>query len=481
MEMKVLIGTSEIYPYSKTGGLADMAGSLTVALAKKGVEVIVVTPLYKGIADKFPDLQDQQINFQITVGSKTVPCSILGTKQPDSPKILFVKNDSYFDRDGIYQSNGLDFADNAERFIFFSKCIVKLAKDFLKPDIVHVHDWQTGLVSLIFHHESSTSSEPSPPVVFTIHNLAYQGNFPPDFYPLTNLPWHYYNIDGVEFFGQMSLLKAGIVFATKITTVSPTYSKEIQTLDFGCGLDGVIRKRKSDLIGILNGVDYNEWNPTRNKWLPHKFSSKNLRGKLLNKRFLQKSLNLIEDPSIPVFANVGRLAEQKGLDILLPALEQKLHSQIQFVLLGAGDPEYEKKFLSLADKFPGKVAVKLGFNHGLPHQIFAGSDFFVMPSRFEPCGLSQLYALKFASIPIVRAVGGLNDSVIDIRENLANADGIKFFEYSTEALLKAFDEALVVYQNKGLLEFYRKNAMAADFSIEKTADNYIKVYSELKS
>jgi starch synthase len=343
-------------------------------------------------------------------------------------------------------------------------------------DIVHVHDWQVGLVPLLLEHERSVRGITIPGTVCTIHNLAYQGVFPSRDYELTNLPWDYFTSDGVEFYHKLNCLKAALVYSDELTTVSPRYAREITTEEYGCGLDGVLRARLPHLNGILNGVDYTEWNTTHNPFIKPPFSTEELEGKRVAKENLQKAMGLPVNPKVPLFGTVTRLAEQKGIDIQLAALEEMLAADMQFVLLGSGNAAFEEAFRRLASRHPSKVALKIGYDHALAHQIEAGSDFFIMPSRFEPCGLNQMYSLRYGAIPIVRVTGGLDDSVVDISENWEEADGIKFSEYSARALTKAIRKALVLYQHEDLLQFYRTNGMQKDFSWEHTAREYLVVY-----
>jgi len=318
-----------------------------------------------------------------------------------------------------------------------------------------------------------------PRTCLTIHNLAYQGVFPGIDYDLTNLPPDYFNMFGAEYYGRLNCLKAGIAYADVITTVSPRYAREITLPEFGCGLDGLLRKRNKVLHGILNGVDYEEWRTTGNPFLAFPYSSRNLAGKTAQKLELQKELGLRPDPGTALFGSITRLADQKGLDIELGALEEMLSANLQFVLLGSGAPAYEKAYLQLARRYPDKAAVRIGFDQGLSHRIEAGCDFYVMPSRFEPCGLNQMYSLRYGTIPIVRITGGLDDTVVDVTEDPEKANGIKFKEYSARALAKSMRKALVLYRDAAWLRRYQKNGMAADFSWASMVDKYIQVYSSL--
>lgn len=478
--MNVLIASAEVHPYSKTGGLADMTGALAKALAEAGCQVTLVTPLYSGIAERYPELAagDQ---LDIPMAGQGVSGRVKVLSLTHNLKVYFIEQPRYFGRPGLYQEKGVDYPDNAERFTFFCKAIVQLARGLpVQPDVVHVHDWQCGLVPLFIHHSRTLGVWTNPPrVCFTIHNLAYQGNFPPYEYLWTNLPRDYFHLDGLEFYGQMSFLKAGIVFSNIITTVSPRYSREILSKEYGCGMEGILLHRQGALVGILNGVDYSEWKTTGNPHLKYSYSSSRIKGKEREKLRLQNEMGLAESSEIPLYGNIGRMVEQKGIDILIGALEEMLDRDVQMVCLGSGQPEYEKALLDLARQYPAKMAVRIGYNEALSHQIEAGSDFFLMPSRFEPCGLNQMYSLRYGAIPIVRATGGLDDSVIDITEALDRANGIKFSDYSVGALVKAMHKSLALYREPALLRYYRQNAMRADFSWKKTALEYLDVYTEL--
>jgi starch synthase len=484
--VKILIASSEVFPYSKTGGLADMVGALSKALAVDGHAVTVVTPLYRGIRQKHRQIEETTQTMTLPLGGVSVTAKIWSTTPVDGVTVLFVDQPEFFDRRALYGESGSDYPDNAARFIFFSKAVADIARNADEPfEIIHVHDWQVGLVPLFVRYGERSGTWDNPPAsVITIHNLAYQGVFPYQDYLLTNLPNDYFATNGVEFYNRLNCLKAGLVFADMITTVSPRYAREIMTEKYGCGLDGVIRARQERLMGILNGVDYSEWNTETNPMLKFHYTLENFTGKAQQKAALQAEMGLPVDPSVPLFGTVSRLADQKGIDIAITALEEMLSTRMQFVLLGSGDPEFERGFKLLQERYPEKVSVRIGYDHGLSHRIEAGCDFFLMPSRFEPCGLNQMYSLRYGTIPIVRVTGGLDDSVTDITEHPENADGIKFFEYSARALSKAIRKALALFENKELLEHYRRNAMSVDYSWEHTTHEYEAVYrraQQLKS
>jgi starch synthase len=481
--MRILLASSEVHPYSKTGGLADMIGALGKALARAGHQVGIVTPLYRGIAEQFPEIRrvDWRLDFPLAASRRQA--ELWAVEAAARLTVYFIHQPAYYDRGSLYQENGSDYPDNAERFIFFSKCVAHLARYLpWQPQIVHVNDWQAALVPILILQQARREGWAGPPpVCVTIHNLAYQGVFPRSAYDLTNLPPDYFHLEGAEYFGRLNCLKAGIAYGDVLTTVSPRYAREITTEEFGEGLDGLLRRRQKRLLGILNGVDYDEWNTTRNPYLKHAYSVSEVTGKQANKLELQKELALPVNPDVPLFGTITRLTQQKGMDIELGALEEMLGADMQFILLGSGAREYERAFQSLASRFPTKVAVRIGFNQALSHRVEAGCDFYIMPSRFEPCGLNQMYSLRYGTIPIVRTTGGLDDTVMDATQDPLRANGIKFTEYSAMALAKAIRKAMVIYTNPALLRQYRLHAMAADFSWDRTVREYLKAYELAES
>jgi starch synthase len=545
--VRILLASSEVHPYSKTGGMADMVAALGKTLARKGHRVGVVTPLYAAAREHLSDMASSHAgsgpgsrSADISVRSSSIGqasrlaaveavpqtgqmpalISALADKNVRAPMpameespgikklglsltvalggeqvsgafwtldpcpgltVYFVEQDRFFGRKELYGVAGVDYPDNAERFIFFSKAVERLATGLAwKPEVLHLHDWQASPAALLLHDLRKQPGQGKRlGTCMTIHNLAYQGLLPAEKYGLMNLPWEYFTPNGVEFYGKMSCLKAGLVYSDVITTVSPRYAREITTEEFGCGLDGLLRRRNSAMVGILNGVDYEEWNPSTDRFLGRTYSAHDLDGKRDTKLALQKELGLPADASIPLFGSVGRLAEQKGVDVMLAALEEALSARMQFVLVGSGAPHFEKACRDLAQRFPSQVGVRIGFDEGLSHRIEAGADFFLMPSRFEPCGLNQMYGLRYGTVPIVRTTGGLDDTVIDVREEPYKANGIKFNEYSASALAKGIAKALVLFQHPELLKHFQQNAMAADFSWERTVGEYIKVYQRV--
>lgn len=479
--MNLLLASSEVHPFSKTGGLGDAVVGLAKSLARAGHKVALVTPLYAGIREKFPAARNMDWKIDLPIDTRRVTGGVWTLELAERLEVYFLQHDGYYDRPGLYQDRGVDFPDNAERFIFFAKAVVHLARHLPGPvEIAHAHDWQAALAPVLIQHEKlATVWGNAPRTCLTIHNLAYQGMFPGALYPLLNLPWEYFTPRGLEFYSQFNCLKAGIVYSDIITTVSPRYAREITTPEFGCGLDGLLRERQSALVGILNGVDYDEWNTDHNPFVQPPYSSADLAGKAGNKAELQKEFGLPVRESMPLFGNVSRLVDQKGSDLILAALEEMLSSDMQFVLLGSGQAAMENAFAELARRYPDKMAVRTGYNHRLAHLVEAGSDFFLMPSRFEPCGLNQMYSLRYGTVPIVRRTGGLDDSVIDAVDDIEHANGIKFTEPSAGALAKAIRKALVLYGAAEALEAYRRNGMTKDFAWDQTARQFERTYQRI--
>ncbi len=478
--MRLLLASSEVHPFSKSGGLADMVGALAKALGRAGHEVVLVTPLYRGIRQRFPAIEPFDYQIDVPLGTDRVGAGVWRLPTRENVTIYFIDQPVFYDRPQLYMEGGVDYPDNARRFLFFSKCVVHLARYLpWRPELVHVHDWQTGLVPLmILHQRWHDAWWDAPKTCLTIHNLAYQGGFARGDYDLCNLPAEYFNPNGAEFWGYFNCLKAGLVYADVLTTVSPRYAREITTEAYGCGLDPVLRARQAVLHGILNGVDYDEWNTKNNSHLKNAFSAKSLSGKAAEKAALQAEMGLPVEPDIPLFGSITRLADQKGVDIQLGALEEMLAAPMQFCLLGSGAPEFEHGYQDLARRHPDKVAIRLGFNQGLSHRIEAGIDFFLMPSRFEPCGLNQMYSQRYGAIPIVRTTGGLDDTVVDLAEDPERATGIKFQEYSVRALAKAIRKALVLYETPKLFSEMRRRGMLLDFSWERTCDEYARIFAK---
>lgn len=458
-----------------------MVGAMGKALAARGHRVGIVTPLYAGVRERFAGMRPLNFPLDVPLGMDRARGDVWQLDAAEGLTVYFIEQPGFYERPGLYQHFGADYPDNAERFTFFSKVIVHMALHLpWKPEVVHLNDWQTGLAALLLYHQRLLPGwNTAPQTCLTIHNLAYQGVYPTAKYSLLNVPWSYYNVAGAEFYGQVNCLKSGIAFSREITTVSPTYAREITTPEYGCGLDGLLTLRRSALSGIINGVDYDEWNPASDPHIPHRFDLSDISGKAVCKAELQREFGLPVDPSIPLFGNIGRLADQKGVDILLAAMEQLLQERLQFVLLGSGSLAFQRAFRDMAKRFPDSASVHIGFDEGMSHRIEAGADFFLMPSRFEPCGLNQMYSLRYGTIPIVRRTGGLEDTVTDPRDDMHAANGIKFKDYSAEALAKAIRKGLVLFSDRDLMAAFRRQAMNRDFSWTRTAEAYEGAYGRL--
>lgn len=476
--MKILIAASEMVPFAKTGGLADMVGALSRELQAMGHEVTCVVPFYRAVAQAARDAKPSGVKITVPVGVKQVSAEILETRMSDGRRILFVRRDEYFDRSQLYRIPERDYEDNAERFIFFSKVVVSVAHTMnLQPDVVHCHDWQTALVP-VFLRWAGGASRPAPRTVFTIHNLAYQGIFWGFDFPMTNLPGEYFTADGLEFFGHLNCMKGGIIYSDVVTTVSRKYAEEIQTGMFGFGLESVLQKKRDRLFGILNGADYVEWNPETDPHIAARFSAKDLSGKTVCRRDLLTTFGLDANYNGALVGIVSRLTDQKGFDLVADAADELCRRNLKLVVLGNGESNFEQMFRHLAEQHPQQVAARIGFDDVLAHKIEAGADMFLMPSRFEPCGFSQMYSLKYGTIPIVRATGGLDDTVQNFDPKTGKGNGFKFAEYESAAMLAKLDEALAVFAQPKLWAQLQRNAMACDFSWRKAAQEYVALYEK---
>jgi starch synthase len=472
--MRILFVASEGLPYVKTGGLADVIEALPKALVKLGHEVAVFLPRYRGVKSN-----------SVVMPSMTIPQG-LRLRFPDitSGSILrgvryfFLDDPYYFDRDSIYGDKTGDYPDNAERYTEFSRAAIELAKHIWPPDVIHCHDWQTAMVPVLMR--SSYGDDPAVkdiPVFFTIHNMGYHGIFPREALERSGIPRVLFNPAALEFFGNVNFLKGGLVYADYLTTVSPKYAEEIQTPEYGFGLEGVVRSRADRLTGILNGVDYSVWSPDRDPLIPMKYSSKNLAGKRVCKEALLDEYQLHKDNlNRPVLGMVSRFADQKGFDLIAQIAVGILQEDILMAVLGTGDRKYEELFRALAADFPGRVGLKIGYDNKMAHLVEAGSDIFLMPSRYEPCGLNQIYSLRYGTVPVVRATGGLDDTIENFDLQLGTGTGFKFQEYSGTALLDAILQALHQYSDDGVWKRIQLNGMAKDFSWNKSAAEYARLY-----
>lgn len=481
--LKILFVSSEVTPLAKTGGLADVSAALPQSLADMGHEVKVVMPFYRSVIKGKNQIDRLDEAYTLPFKGQQVKQNVFSTRLGRSIPVFFVENREFYDREGLYGSPKGDFSDNAERFIFFSRAALELSRGIgFQPDIIHCNDWQTGLIPVFLKTLLKDDAHYSAArTVFTIHNLAYQGVFPAEMMELSGLPASLFNIDGLEFYGRMNFMKGGILFSDVVTTVSQKYSREIQTPEYGHGLEGVLRNRSSDLFGILNGVDYREWNPETDALIAAPYDIGNLAGKKKNKKDLLKIFRLVYQKGTPLIGIISRLAAQKGFDILLQALDDLFQLDVQLVLLGTGDEVYEKKFAEMAAEHSKKMSVKIAFDNALAHKIEAGSDIFLMPSRYEPCGLNQMYSLKYGTIPLVRATGGLDDTITDFDGSSLKGNGFKFEEYSAAALVGTVRRALAVYRDEKLWQKLVQIAMSEDFSWGRSAAQYTQLYSSALS
>jgi starch synthase len=478
--MNIVFAASECVPFSKTGGLADVVGALPPALAALGHQVTVYLPKYK---------QTKLTEATTVVRSITVPfddryrfCSIVDGGTHSGVKFYFIDYPPYFDRDALYGTPLGDYRDNAERFALYSRAVLEGCKVLGVPDVFHCHDWQSALVPILLR--SVYAEDPAlrdAGTVFTIHNMGYQGLFPPDTLALLMLPWDLFTIDKLEFYGKINFLKGALVFSDFITTVSKKYSQEIQTAEYGFGLEGVLKARSGTVNGILNGVDYNEWSPQTDKFIAAHYSPEDLSGKLKCKQDLLAEFSVPKaDPKLPVIGIVSRFAAQKGFDLISLAADRLAREEMIVVALGAGDKEYEDLFRRLNKQFPQKFAVKVAYDNKIAHKIEAGADMFLMPSRYEPCGLNQIYSLKYGTVPVVRATGGLDDTIENWDPHTRKGTGFKFTEYSGEALLATIRAALQAYRDQESWRALMRNGMSRDFSWTASAKEYVRVYDRVR-
>ncbi|MBU1864389.1 MAG: glycogen synthase GlgA [Candidatus Omnitrophica bacterium] len=480
--MNIVFATSEMVPFAKTGGLADVCGSLPLVLAEKGHTVKIFLPKYKMIdAALFYATQELDL-IDIVLGDEVVSGKVHVYDYAQRVQVLFVENDDFFNRDDLYGTSENDYPDNDRRFIFFQKVLLKTLKAInFKPHILHCHDWQTALLPVYLKtvHKEDPFYEKTK-TFLTIHNMAYQGMFSSAAFPLTGLSWDEFTVEKLEFYGKSNFLKGGILYADVLTTVSQRYAQEIQLKEFGCGLEAVIKQRRNNLYGIINGIDKNEWNPETDKDITVNFSINQLNKKYINKGVLQKENKLAVDRNVPLVGIVTRLTDQKGLDILTPLMPQLAQMEVQVVLLGTGDKRYNKKFAQFGEEYPDTFGVNIMFDAQMARRIYAGADMILMPSHFEPCGLSQLIGLRYGTVPLVRETGGLADTVIDFNRNTGKGNGFVFSEYTKDALLKTIQKALEYYKNKELWRTIVVNGMRCDFSWDASAEKYIELYNKEK-
>lgn len=475
--MKILFVASEVAPFAKTGGLADVTGSLPKILKEMEHDVRIMMPFYKMVDQSGSTIRKGRKGVEIDMGDASLKGLLRQTSLNDIP-VYLVENREMYQREHLYGSSTGDYPDNDRRFAFFCKAVLQLLKrmDF-RPDIIHCHDWQTALIPILMkmeHKEDPFFMRTA--VIYTIHNLAFQGIFPEESLSKMGLDQSYFSVDLLEYYGRINLMKGAILTADVINTVSETYCREIQTPEAGCGMEGLLQHRGNDLYGVMNGLDYTEWDPETDVEIAKNFTASTLSGKVANKKRLQKTLGLDQIKDIPLLAMVSRLSAQKGLDIIEPLLPEFEKEKLQLVILGVGDEKYMTLLQNLKNTNPRNISLNLEFKPHLARQIYAGSDMFIMPSHYEPCGLGQLIALRYGSVPIVRKTGGLGDSVFDARDGYKEPNGFTFDDYTPEAFWEAITRALEAYGEKKKWEKIVKNGMHSDYSWEKSARKYDELY-----
>jgi len=480
--MQVVFVSSEVAPFAKTGGLADVSGALPKAIAARGHDVRVVMPLYRCVREGGHGLTDTGRSVSVPIVGRHVPGGILeGTLPGADVPVHCIRNDAYYDREGLYvdPATGRDYEDNCERFAFFCRAAVEAMKALhLRPDVLHCNDWQSALIPVylrtLYAKEPALSEAAT---LFTVHNLGYQGLFPHSDMKLTGLDWELFNWQQLEFYGKLNVLKGGLVFADILNTVSHRYAREIQTEEFGHGLEGVLAERAPELHGVVNGIDYAVWDPETDPLIPARYAAGDLSGKAVCKRELRRAQGLPEREGTPLIGMISRLAAQKGFDILERALEDLMALDLQMVLLGTGDRKYHEVFAAAAERWPDKLVVNLAFDNQLAHQIEAGCDLFLMPSRYEPCGLNQLYSLKYGTVPVGRATGGLVDTVAD-PDASREPTGFLFDDYQADALVRAVGRALEAYRRPDEWARIVAAGMAQDWSWGRSAGEYVELYEK---
>ncbi len=476
--MEIMFVSSEVAPFAKAGGLADVSHDLPKALAALGHSVSIVTPKHRG-SEIRGELRSLQQKISVTMTWKKEEAEIFASEIEGGVKVYLVGKDAYYDRQGIYGNAYGDYEDNAERFIFFSRSVLELCLALgLKPDVIHCNDWETALVPVYLkslYRDVGPLSDAA--TVFTVHNLGAQGIFWVYDLSLTGLGWEYFTTETLEFYGNLNLIKGGLVFADQLTTVSPTYAREILTPELGFGLQGVITKRRNDLTPILNGVDYEVWDPRRDIHIAAPYGPDNLEPKNACREDLQRRFNLNRQKTGPVIGIVSRLLDRKGLDLVSVVFDRMLDMGVQFVIMGMGEDKYHNFFQEKARLRPEDVALAISYDEAAAHHIEAGADIFLMPSRYEPCGLDQLYGLRYGTVPIVRATGGLDDTVEDYDHDSKSGTGFKFADYTPEALFEAFQRALSVYADAEEWRNLMRSGMKKEFSWKKPAEQYLDVYA----
>ncbi len=479
-KLRIVMIASEVVPYAKTGGLADVVGALPQALTALGHQVIVVMPKYRAIDVAKHKITPLLAPMGVWMGNVEEWCAVHAAKMDGVP-VYFIESNKYFDRDGLYHDADFnDFGDNPRRFAFLTRAALQLCKDIgFVPDIVHAHDWQSALAApylKVWHWNDPVLGNAAS--VLTIHNIGYQGVYGAEHYDYIGLQWGNFTTDKLEDHGRINFLKGGIVYADMVNTVSPTYADETRTPEYAYGMAPYLNNKGSNYVGILNGVDYSQWNPAVDPLIPAQYSAEDLSGKAVCKEALQRQFLLEVAPDMPIVGVVSRLADQKGLDLLAAAIEGMVHAmRVQFVILGSGDKGLESYYGGLPARYPGRIGTFIGYSNPIAHLIEAGSDFFIMPSRYEPCGLNQIYSLKYGTLPIVRATGGLNDTVEQYDEATGAGTGFKFWEPSANAIYYTVGWAVSTYYDRPHhIQQMIQAAMAQNYSWEESAKAYVDIY-----
>ncbi|MBI4609687.1 MAG: glycogen synthase GlgA [Candidatus Rokubacteria bacterium] len=475
--MRILFVSSEVEPFAKTGGLADVAGALPKALASLGHDVRVLMPKYRGVERHAGPLRTAVPQLRIAIADRSSEGTLFEGRAGSSVPVYFLASDHYYDRDDLYATPEGDYWDNCERFIFFGRAAVEALRGLgWRPHVIHANDWQTGLIPVylltLYRDDPACAGVAT---LFTVHNLAYQGVFWHYDMPMTGLGWDLFTPAGIEFYGKINFLKGGLVFSDLLNTVSRTYAREIQTPEFGCGLEGVLHERSRDLHGVINGIDYEAWNPETDSEIAKRYTAEDLEGKRICKASLREELGLRDEPGL-LIGMVTRLATQKGIDLALAALPELLAQGCQLVLLGSGEPALEQAFAQAAERYAGQAAVRLGYDAALARRIYAGADCFLMPSRYEPCGLGQLISLRYGTVPVVRWTGGLVDTVKEFQPETGAGTGFGFQGFTAAALVDAVRRALAAYRQPERWRRLVRNGMAEDFSWEASAREYVTLY-----
>ena len=467
-----------MYPFAKTGGLGDVSGALPLALKQQGHDVRVILPKYRCVSQSKRSIQPMGLTVSAPIGLEVKHGELYEGRLNRTVPVYFVDQRSYFDREGIYGDLDEDFPDNAERFIFFDRAVLEACKvlDF-QPDIIHCNDWPTGLIPCYL--KTTFANDPffdHTRSIFSIHNMGYQGNFDERYFPLAHLPWKVFTLEGIEFYGFFSFMKSGLIYADTLTTVSKTYSKEILTPENGFHMDGVLRQHQNKLSGILNGADYVEWNPQTDSNIKTRYGPKSLKGKQECKKSLARKLSLKLGEQTPLLCMVTRLSSQKGIDLLIQSFVELMVQDAALVILGSGDDRYEIFFHEQNENYPGRFRYINGFDEKLAHQIIAGSDLLLMPSLYEPCGLTQMYALRYGTVPLVRRVGGLADTIKAFQSGKNQGTGFLFKPSEADDWMLLLQKALDLYSKKKVWRSLMLNGMKQDFSWEKSAKEYVRLY-----